>query len=70
MCVEKKLFYCSKMRAKWKKNRRRHLMMVFFNVENGEFVRKRRSAPTPEALRKETPSAPIPLHFISERNMP
>ena len=70
MCVEKKLFYCSKMRAKWKKKCRRHLMMVFFNVENGEFVRKRRSAPTPEALRKETPSAPIPLHFISERNMP
>ena len=55
MCVEKKLFYCSKMRAKWKKNRRRHLMMVFFNVENGEFVRERRSTPAPEALRKETP---------------
>ena len=45
-------------------------MMVFFNVENGEFVRKRRSAPTPEALRKETPSDPIPLRFISEQNMP
>ena len=40
-----------------------------FIVVNGEFVRKKRSTPTPKGLREKTLSVPIPLHFISKGNM-